>query len=150
VVLPDSADRERMLDTMYQYASALDTGDVESWVACFTEDARYSVRDRASHSATYEVDGRDALRAYRTSHPVIAMGAPWQHQVCNTRLSCESDSSFARAHSYWTSIVADPEPRILAFGAYHDRLQRQADGSWLLCERITENHAAARVQPPAP
>jgi hypothetical protein len=58
----------------------------------------------------------------------------------------EADRTFVRSHSYWTSIVADPTPRMLAFGAYYDRLERQADGTWLLLERRTESHATA----PAP
>jgi hypothetical protein len=141
--VPDPTDRQLILDVLYRYAVTLDTGDVDGWVACFATDAAYSVWQRGGGSAMFDVRGLEALRTYRLTHPVIEAGAAWQHQVCNTRMLSEGDRAFVRSHSYWTSIVADPTPRLLAFGAYYDRLERQADGTWLLLERRTESHATS-------
>jgi 3-phenylpropionate/cinnamic acid dioxygenase small subunit len=141
--VPDPTDRQLILEVLYRYAIALDSGDVNGWVSCFSPDAAYSVWRRGCTSAMFDVRGLDALRTYRVTHPVIEAGAAWQHQVCNTRMLSEADRDFVRSHSYWTSIVADPTPRLLAFGAYYDRLQRQADRTWLLLERRTESHATS-------
>jgi SnoaL-like domain len=139
-LLPTFKDEQQIMLTFARYTEALDSGDALAWVACFTENVAYSVCRIGSDEPMHEARGREALLAYRLANPVVRLGAAWQHLVTKQRVLVDGSGQRASGHSYWTSIAADPDPVILGFGVYHDLLERQADGTWLIANRITEAH----------
>jgi 3-phenylpropionate/cinnamic acid dioxygenase small subunit len=134
-------DHQAIAEVIARYAVTLDEGDADGWAECFTEDGRYTLTLPEAEAPAFDIRGRRALAEYRRANPIIGVGAAWQHVVSNLRIAVDASLHTAEARSYWTSIAADPRPEILAFGVYHDRLARQADGSWLLAERVNQTRA---------
>ena len=54
--------------TLHRYAHAIDYGDEEGWVDCFTEDGVFDVRSRHAHQLKRLITGREELRAFIARH----------------------------------------------------------------------------------
>ena len=125
-------DEREILRTLHAYAHAIDYGDVEGWLDCFTEDASFRVRGLLR----YEVRGRDALRELVSRH-THAPEAWHKHVMVEPYVDVSGDGATCR--SFFTVLRDDGGVPVLGgFGRYLDRLVREADGRWRFDERTAE------------
>lgn len=127
-----AADQIEIRDVISRYAWALDTGDVDDFVACFCSDGAlvwdaFEVPDRWQ--------GKEALHHFATFFRNQPTSAGRQHHVTNTIVTpCEGG---ARARSYAAVAVRQGDgPHLLhVMGYYEDRFRKE-DGQWRLAERV--------------
>lgn len=125
-------DRLAIQDLMADYAWALDTGDVEKLLACFTPDARM-VEEVFEDPDVWE--GHEGIRRL-AEHYRNASGFPGrQHHTSQLQVEGDGDEARARSFAFVTECHGEP-PYLLRFcGYYQDQLTRQS-GRWLFRERI--------------
>ena len=127
---------QAVLKNLYRYGHAIDYGDEEGWVDCFTEDGVFDVRARLSHQPNRVISGREELRAFIARHT----RAPelWHKHLLIEPL-IEIDGDTATVRSYLAVVMEhDDEPIVRVFGRYRDMLVRCPDGRWRFRERIAE------------
>lgn len=126
-------DRFALQDLLAAYSWALDTGDTEGLVACFTEDARMV------EEVFEEPDiwiGHDGIRAL-AKHYFNAPGFPGrQHHVTQVRFFPRSNGNIGmRSFAFVTECHGEP-PYLLRFaGWYEDVAVKCADDCWRLQSR---------------
>ncbi|MGE5723403.1 MAG: nuclear transport factor 2 family protein [Sphingomonadales bacterium] len=121
-------DRLALQDLIAAYSWALDTGDVEGLVACFTPDARM-VEEVFEDPDIWE--GHDGIRAL-ANHYRNASGFPGrQHHVTQVQYIPQDDGSVKmRGFAFVTECEGEP-PYLLRFtGWYDDHAVKEADGQW--------------------
>jgi len=120
-------ERERITKVMNRYCTAVDTKDVDGFVAVFTNDgvANYTRDDLVGH---------DALRAFFDQFVGQVMEAT-HHQISNIDIDFVDDDH-ARATSYITAWhrFNEPRPDYVVHGRYLDKWHQIA-GEWQLAER---------------
>jgi hypothetical protein len=128
-------DRVALEDLMAAYSWALDTGDVDALVACFTPDARM-VEEVFEDPDIWE--GHEGIRAV-TEHYRNAPGFPGrQHHVSQTQYFPQEDGSVKmRSFAFVTECEGEP-PYLLRFAGYYDDVAvKNAQGAWLFqCRTI--------------
>ncbi len=120
------ADRLALQDLIAAYSWALDTGDVDGLVACFTADARM-VEEVFEDPDIWE--GHDGIRAL-AEHYRNAPGFPGrQHHVTQVQYIPEDDGGVKmRGFAFVTECEGEP-PYLLRFaGWYDDHAIRDTDG----------------------
>jgi hypothetical protein len=132
-------DEREILRVLSAYGSAVDYGDAERFVACFTADGVLELSRPKSDQVAVRAAGPEELAAFAHSHS----RAPQQwhkHLVLETDL--EIDGEEARATSYYV-LLQDHErvPVVRSFGRYVDRLVR-TDERWAIARRRAEVEAA--------
>jgi len=123
-------DREQVEETLYRYASTIDTGDHESLRTLLTDDAR------AKYGARDWLDGADAIVGFIRDK---GTDVGWQHHLLSV-YHVDVDGDEASALTYHTSyqITRDrPDEAAMIVARYHDRLVR-TDGRWLIREKRME------------
>jgi 3-phenylpropionate/cinnamic acid dioxygenase small subunit len=133
-------DEAVICSTLYAYGTALDYGDRDQFLGCFTADASYHVDMRIRGSGILEYHGHDELAAYFDGH-THAPSAWHKHITTNPAIVVAGDA--ASAASYFVRVDAgdDAGPAtVVASGRYLDRLVRQA-ATWRILERrcLVEN-----------
>ena len=126
-------DRFALQDLLSAYAWALDTGDTEALVACFTEDARM-VEVVFEDPDIWE--GHEGIRGL-ARHYFNAPGFPGrQHHITQSQFTRQEDGSVAiRSFAFVTECQGEP-PYVLRFaGWYEDVAVRCADQQWRLKSR---------------
>ncbi len=136
----DRLEAERaIVQTMYAYGRALDYGDRDGFLDCFTDDADYVVDMRLGGPAVLKFHGRDELAGYHEWHT----HAPdaW-HKHVGTNPSIIIDGDRATAVSYFMRLDSDAEtgaPSIVSSsGRYVDEFARGDDGAWRIRSRVCE------------
>ena len=112
------ADRLALQDLIAAYSWALDTGDEEALVACFTPDARM-VEEVFEDPDIWE--GHDGIRGL-ARHYFSAPGFPGrQHHVTQSQFTAQADGSVRiRSFAFVTECEGEP-PYVLRFtGWYQD------------------------------
>lgn len=153
-----TADQLAIRDVISRYAWALDTGDVEGFVACFCSDG-VLVWDAFETPERWE--GADALRHFAGFFRSQPTSAGRQHHVTNTVIDGSGEG--ARAKSYAAVAVRQGDgPHLLhVMGYYVDRF-RVENGHWRIAERLIRDWSGpilakfagqtgervARVKPP--
>lgn len=134
-MLREIQDREQINKLMWDYARALDTGNVEAYVATFTEDGQFGRGDNA-------IKGREALRkmleGFRKSSTVgqakIQRTGALYHMTANHIIEF-SDKDHAIFQGYWLAFVAgsgkNAQPTIVGVGREVNELVR-VNGKWLI------------------
>lgn len=122
---------EEIKQLKYRYVRALDTADIETLVACFTETA-----DVRFEGGIYTVahTGREAIATMvRTSFHSKAASA---HQLHHPTIEVLSETT-ARGQWSLQDVFHDLNMRLIVSGAaeYIDDYVREADGQW----RITKS-----------
>jgi hypothetical protein len=126
-------DRLALQDLIAAYSWALDTGDVDGLVACFTENARML------EEVFEEPDiwnGHDGIRAM-ARHYFNAPGFPGrQHHVTQIQFTpCDVRTVAMRSFAFVTECKDEP-PYVLRFtGWYDDVAVKGNDGRWRLSSR---------------
>ena len=128
------ADRLALQDLIAAYSWALDTGDEEALVACFTPDARM-VEEVFEDPDIWE--GHDGIRGL-ARHYFNAPGFPGrQHHVTQIQFTPQEDRSVnMRSFAFVTECEGEP-PYVLRFtGWYEDQAVKGDDGRWRFAIRI--------------
>jgi hypothetical protein len=124
--------------TLYSYGLALDYGDRDLFLDCFTPDADYVVDMRINTAGSFTFRGHAELTAYFDGH-THAPDAWHKHITTNSLITV--DGGTASATSYFIRVDAGPESgpaTVLASGRYLDRLVRDAADRWRIRSRRAE------------
>ncbi|HEX5317989.1 MAG TPA: nuclear transport factor 2 family protein [Stellaceae bacterium] len=137
-------DRLAIADLFTRYCRALDDGEVETVVACFTADAvlKSPMIDLAGHAAIRDFVGRFAAQR--------AAGTQIRHMVTNIAATIDGDR--ARATAYLLVLVSENGAhRTLPPGRYECDLVKEA-GAWRFTRRIVlhdHEYALDAIRDPA-
>jgi uncharacterized protein (TIGR02246 family) len=120
-------DRAAIHDLFTRYCCALDNGEVETVVACFTADAILK-------SPVIDIRGHDEIRAFagRFAAQRVA-GTQFRHMVTNIAVTIDGDRATAAAYLL-VLISQDGGHRTLPPGLYECELVKD-DGSWRFSRR---------------
>ena len=116
-------------DLFVRYTTALDAGDVETIVDCFTEDGALE------SPAVGVYAGRDGIRAFAERFSRFhERGAQLRHFISNLAVQVNGDE--ARATCYLLNVITrDGKTELMAPGRYDCRLAK-VDGAWLFKQRL--------------
>ena len=116
-------------DLFVRYTTALDAGDVETIVDCFTEDGALE------SPAVGVYAGRDGIRAFAERFARFhERGAQLRHFISNLAVQVNGDE--ARATCYLLNVITrDGKTELMAQGRYDCRLAK-VDGAWLFKHRL--------------
>ena len=140
-----TADQLEIQALVTRYNRAIDHGDVEAWVACFTEDGSFE-------GVPGRHEGRAALRALAQELADGAEGArfrPMQHWTTNFVIEYEGGPDAARMRAdhllfRQTPGAPDEAAELIVMAVYRDRLRREG-GEWRFAERHVEPQGTQRV-----
>ncbi len=126
------ADQLAIREVIARYAWALDTGDVEGFVACFCRDG-VLLWDAFEEPQRWE--GHAALRHFATFFRDQPTSAGRQHHVTNTVVTACNGG--ARSRSYAAVALRQGDgPHLLHVMGYYEDLFRVEEGEWRLAERV--------------
>jgi uncharacterized protein (TIGR02246 family) len=127
-------DRAAIHDLFSRYCCALDNGEIETVVRCFTEDA-------VLKSPVIDIQGRDETRAFAGRFAAQrAVGTQFRHMVTNIAVTIDGDHAIATAYLL-VLISKDGSHRTLPPGRYECELVKDG-GDWLFSRRIVfHDHA---------
>jgi len=126
--MADVEDRVAIAGLFTRYCCALDNGEVETVVDCFTADAalKSPMIDLRGHAAIREFVGRFAAQR--------AAGAQFRHMVTNVAATIDGDR--AQATAYLLVLISqNGAHRTLPPGRYECDLVKQ-DGEWRFSRRL--------------
>jgi pimeloyl-ACP methyl ester carboxylesterase len=132
---PHVDDIEAVKQLVARYNLAFDYGDVEGYLATWTEDGLFH---RSTALRSYQ--GHDALRELITTFPV-------QGRHLSTNFVIDVDGDRATASSYLLYLSADGYQPVM-FGVYADELVRGADG-WRFSVRRLQVDAGIPMDEPS-
>src|SRR5579872_2354078 len=122
-------DRLAVEDLFVRYAAALDEGDVEGVVDCFTKDGWLDSPIVGRHQ------GEASLRAFAERIAESKRrGAQFRHAVSNFRIDISGDRGRGRCYLLDFATVAG-KCELLSSGEYDCELEK-VDGEWLFASRI--------------
>jgi uncharacterized protein (TIGR02246 family) len=126
---PSVEDRFAIEDLFVRYTTALDAGDVETIVACFTADGSLESQAAGKHT------GHDAIRAFSERFSAAqARGVQLRHAISNLAMTVDGDT--ARATCYVVNIVTvDGKSSLMPPGRYECELRKEG-GAWLFLNRL--------------
>jgi len=131
------SDEEDIRQLIGDLAIQADTGEIEDYLALFTDDAVWEMPANAATGvpAAHYV-GQADIRAGvegRRGMGVQGPGTAAKHHISTIRLGVDGDD--ATAHIYYQFLNrVDGQVVIQTFGQYHDRYRRTAAG-WKLAHR---------------
>src|SRR5437870_4736280 len=122
-------DRLAINDLFVRYTTALDAGDVETIVGCFTEDGSLESPTVGAYS------GRTAIREFAVRFARFREGgSQLRHVISN--LAVKLDGNRATATCYLLNVITrNGKSELLAPGRYECRLEK-IDGEWLFKHRL--------------
>jgi uncharacterized protein (TIGR02246 family) len=124
-------DRLAIHDLFVRYTTALDQGDVETVVDCFTDAA-------ALESPVIGViTGSEAIRAFAERFAAQrAGGTQFRHMITNTAAEIEAGGNRARATAYLLVLITqDGKSRRLPPGRYECAVVKEG-GAWRFQRRV--------------
>ena len=141
-------DRAFIEDLQARYMFALDFGDIDTYVATFTEDGVLDIGEG-------EWRGRETIKQRllaipRREEPPASPGAPTlrpargRHNITNIVLKIDGDKAWGRA--YWFHMGNENPERsavLDSYGHYVDELVK-VNGEWLFSKRRIYNEQEAR------
>ena len=122
-----------------RYATALDRGDVEAVVDCFTEDASLESPVLGAYAGHAGV--RDF--AARTARLSREHGAQFRHVVSNLVVDVDGDRAHATCYLL-DFLTRDGRTELLSPGEYDCRLRRN-EGRWRFERRVVKMDRTFRV-----
>jgi 3-phenylpropionate/cinnamic acid dioxygenase small subunit len=120
-------------------AQLADTGEVDEYVAQFTDDAAWEMPDNERLGIPGSVrTGRDQIRAgvhERRDAGIQGPGSDTLHSITTTSVRLDGADA-ARAHSYFQFVIhTATAPTLQNMGQYDDTFRRTPDG-WKLARRV--------------
>ncbi|HTQ34045.1 MAG TPA: nuclear transport factor 2 family protein [Stellaceae bacterium] len=130
----DLQDRAAIHDLFTRYCCALDNGEVETVLDCFTADA-------VLKSPVVDIQGRDEIRAFAGRFAAQrAGGTQFRHMVTNIAVRIDGDRAAATAYLL-VLISKDGSHRTLPPGRYECDVVR-TEGVWRFARRnVFHDHA---------
>jgi uncharacterized protein (TIGR02246 family) len=126
-------DRFAIQDLMARYGWALDTGDADGFVACFTPDG-CMIEEVFEDPDVWE--GREGIRKLAEHYHSIPNFPGRQHYCTNTLVTPEgADRAHARSFALVTECQGEPPYKLRFCGYYDDELVR-IDGQWFFHKRV--------------
>jgi uncharacterized protein (TIGR02246 family) len=124
-------DRLAISDLLVRYTTALDAGDVETVVDCFTADAALESPVIGS------ITGADPIRAFAGRFAAQrAGGTQFRHMITNIAAVIEPGGARARATAYLLVLItASGKSRQLPPGRYECEAVKEA-GAWRFSRRV--------------
>jgi uncharacterized protein (TIGR02246 family) len=120
-------DRVAIHDLFTRYCCALDNGEVETVVDCFTADATLD-------SPVIDIEGHDEIRAFAGRFAAQrTLGVQFRHMVTNIAAAIDGDRATATAYLL-VLISKDGSHRTLPPGRYECELVKE-DGAWRFSRR---------------
>jgi uncharacterized protein (TIGR02246 family) len=134
MAIEDLSDRLAIHDLFVRYATALDDGEVETVVACFTADAALE------SPVIGQIRGAEAIRAFAGRFAAQrAAGTQFRHFIANLAAEIAPGGQQARATAYLLVIISkDGQHRSLPPGRYACELAKQ-DGAWRFTRRVVSH-----------
>jgi uncharacterized protein (TIGR02246 family) len=133
-------ERLAIADLFARYAEALDGGDVEGVVSCFTEDA-----EMVSPSVGTLKGRRDGILQFARRFAALqAGGTQTRHFISNVIAKVDGDRAEASAY-LMCGVTRDGVSRMLPPGRYSCKLAK-VDGTWLFERRVIEHDAAFKIE----
>ena len=127
-------DKIAIQEVMARYNFAIDFGDIEAYMDCFTEDGGFT-------NIFGSCKGHNALRQYITERTRERPGHPLRHMMLNPIIDVHGDQ--ASAKSYFLLFRVVPEPiQLLTTGCYKDELYKKG-GAWRFSHRQVEFDSTA-------
>ncbi len=121
-------DRFAIQDLLARYAWALDTGDVDAFVACFTPDAAV-IEEVFEEPDRWE--GHANIRRLAEHYKSVPDFPGRQHHVSQILIDGNAERSF----TFVTECRGEP-PYLLRFAGYYEDQAVKMGGEWLFRERI--------------
>lgn len=128
-------DREAIVATLMQYGHALDYGDREKLIDCFTDDAvRETRRPDGSVNRWVGIKGTRDF-ANRHSHaPEIFH----KHLVLNSLVELHGDTADVVSYMFRFDPGDGKPSFVWGMGRYLDQMRREPDGRWRIMRRVSE------------
>lgn len=121
-------DRAAIHDLFTLYCCALDNGEIESVVGCFTVDARLK-------SPVIDISGHDEIRAFAGRFAAQrAAGTQFRHMVSNIAVTFNGNRAAATAYLL-VLISKDGSHHTLPPGRYECELIKEDSGQWRFSRR---------------
>jgi salicylate 5-hydroxylase small subunit len=138
------ADYVQLLQFHADYAAALDAGNHDAWLECFTDDCHYRIQPRENHSrglplATLALDGKAMLRdrVYGIKETLFHEPYYQRHVIGPPRVLQCSDSVIHAESNYLVIRTKHAEPsEVFNAGRYLDEFARQTNGELKLRQRV--------------
>jgi hypothetical protein len=125
-------DRIAIQDLIARYAWALDTGDIDTLVSCFTTDCAV-IEEVFEDPDRWE--GHDGVRGLG-EHYRNATGFPGrQHHVSQSLVEGDGERCSVKSFAFVTECRGEP-PYTLRFAGYYDDKLVKVAGAWLFRERV--------------
>lgn len=128
--LQELVDRQQIIDTLYRYASTIDSKDYPRLRSLFADDAV------AQYASGEPLHGADAIISWIDQ---MTLDRTWQHHLLNV-YHVDIDGDEARTLTYHTShqtAEADPNTVIVIVARYRDVL-RKLDGTWKIVDKVMD------------
>jgi SnoaL-like domain len=125
------ADRIAVEDLLARYAWALDTGDVDGFVACFTPDA-VVIEEVFEEPDRWE--GHANLRRLAEHYKSVPDFPGRQHHVSQVLAQGDARRCAVRSFTFVTECRGEP-PYILRFAGYYEDEAVKVRGEWLFKQR---------------
>jgi hypothetical protein len=126
------ADRIAIQDLLARYAWALDTGDVDGFVACFTPDA-IVIEEIFEEPDRWE--GHANLRRLAEHYRNVPDFPGRQHHVSQVLAEGDARRCAVRSFTFVTECRGEP-PYLLRFAGYYEDEAVKVRGEWLFMRRI--------------
>ena len=124
--------------TLYAYGHALDYGDRDQFLGCFTADAAYVVAMRIDSGNGFEFHGHDELTGYFDGH-THAPAAWHKHITTNPMVTVDGDRATVTSYFIRVDAGAEAGPAVVtASGRYLDEFARDDAGHWRIRSRRCE------------
>ena len=120
-------DRAAIHDFFTRYCCALDNGEIEPVVDCFTVDAIHS-------AAAHRISGRDEIRAFAGRFAAHRSGTQFRQMVSNIAVTISANRGAASAYLL-VLISKDGSHRSLPPGRYKCELIKEDTGQWRFSRR---------------
>lgn len=126
-------------DLFVRYATALDNGDVDTIVGCFTEDGSLE------SPAVGVYSGRAGIREFSNRFAAFrARGSQLRHVLSNLAVDVQGDTAHATA--YLVNIITrNGKSEMMPPGRYDCRLER-VNGEWLFKHRLVVLDAEFKLE----
>ncbi len=125
-------DRMAINDLLAEYAWALDTGDVDALVACFTSDA-VVIEEVFEEPDRWE--GRENIRRFAEHFRKVPNFPGRQHHISQLLVKGNSKLCSTRSFVFVTECQGEP-PYTIRFAGYYDDQLVRSGGKWLFQQRI--------------
>lgn len=125
-------DRLAVHDLFARYAWALDTGDVEALLACFTPDA-VIIEEVFEEPDRWE--GHAGIRRLAEHYGRAPEFPGRQHHLSQLLVEGNARRCTARSFTFVTECRGEP-PYVVRFAGYYEDELLKVNGSWLFKERV--------------